>query len=103
MTADSRSGTGIPVAIAVCLISYAVRGKEGMILQIHDTGEAVYRWFSAILLFGDISGLLRFILLLAIVFIGGSVVFGELFYKKTLKMGPPAGAPGQEPESKPEA
>ena len=73
---------------------------RGMVLQIHDTGEAVYRWFSAIILFGDISGLLRFILLLAIVFIGGSVVFGELFYKKTLKAGPqgaPAGAPEDAP------
>lgn len=56
---------------------------RGVVLQIHDTGEAVYRWFSAILLFGDFSGLLRFILLLAFVFIGSTVVFGEAFYKKT--------------------
>lgn len=63
-------------------ISFAGRG---VVLQIHDTGEAVYRWFSAILLFGDISGLLRFCLLLAFVFIGSTVVFGEAFYKKTQK------------------
>lgn len=56
---------------------------RGVVLQIHDTGEAVYRWFSAILLFGDYSGFFRFCLLLAFVFIGSTVIFGEAFYKKT--------------------
>lgn len=63
-------------------ISFAGRG---VVLQIHDTGEAVYRWFSAILLFGDFAGLLRFCLLLAFVFIGSTVIFGEAFFKKTAK------------------
>lgn len=69
---------------------------RGMVLQIHNTGEGAYRWFSLILLFGDISGFLRFLLMLAVLFIGGTVVFGELYYKKTLKTGPMGGpgAPG---------
>jgi|GEM_PF-2263046 len=57
----------------------------GMMLQIHATGEGVYRWFTTILLFHSFSGLLRFLLMLAFIFIGSTLVFGEMFYKRTVR------------------
>lgn len=73
------------VLTALGLMEHLVSfGGRGVVLQIHGTGEAVYRWFSAILLFGDIGGLLRFCLLLAFIFLGSTVLFGELFYRRTV-------------------
>lgn len=64
------------------IVSFA---GTGMTLMIHATGEGVYRWFSAILLFGDFGGLGRFLLMLAFIFGGSTVLFGELFYRRSSK------------------
>lgn len=58
---------------------------RGMTLMILETGEAIYRWFSAILLFHNWSGLLRFCLLLAFTFLGSTLVFGRALYLREKK------------------
>lgn len=58
------------------LVGFAGRA---MVLPIIGLGEACYRWTMAILLFGDWSGCLRFLLLIAFVYVFGTVVFGPIY------------------------